>query len=136
MKFLMIARSVPGAPPPTPAQMAEIGQFTAEMVKSGAVVLTGGMVRPTTGIQIQNAAGKISITDGPFAETKELIDGFAIVEVKSKEEAIAHRDPLHEDRRRGQGEILRIFEAQDIPALAAPARSAGVRHIENVLPRT
>ena len=52
MKFLMISRSVPGAPPPTPAQMAELGQFTAELVKSGVLVLTGGMVRPTTGIQI------------------------------------------------------------------------------------
>ena len=40
MKFLMTSRAVPGAPPPTPTQMAELGQFTAEMVKSGVVVLT------------------------------------------------------------------------------------------------
>jgi hypothetical protein len=116
MKFLMISRSVPGAPPPSPEQMAELGRFTAEMVKSGVVLLTGGIVRPSTGIQIQNASGKISITDGPYAETKELIDGFAVVEVKTKEEAVAHATRFMKIVGETQGEILRIFSPEDIPA--------------------
>ncbi len=69
--------------------MAAIGAYSQRMIASGKVVLTGGLVRPTRGIQIRCESGKGSVTDGPFAETKELIDGFALVEVKSKEEAIA-----------------------------------------------
>jgi hypothetical protein len=115
MKFLMITKSVPGAPPPSPEQMAELGRFTEEMLKSGVVLLTGGMIRPSTGIQIRNAAGKISVTDGPYAETKELIDGFAIVEAKSKEDAIAHATRFMNIVGNAQGEILRIFSPEDIP---------------------
>jgi hypothetical protein len=116
MKFLMITRSVPGAPPPSPDQMAELGRFTEEMVKSGVVLLTGGMIRPSTGIQIRNAGGKISVTDGPYAETKELIDGFAIVEARSKEDAIANATRFMSIVGEAEGEILRIFSPEDIPA--------------------
>ena len=116
MKFLMVTKSIPGAPPPSPEQMAELGRFTAEMVKSGVVLLTGGLIRPSTGIQIRNAGGKISVTDGPYAETKELIDGFAIVEAKSKEDAIAHATRFMSIVGEAEGEILRIYSGEDIPA--------------------
>lgn len=115
MKFLMITKSVPGAPPPSPQQMAELGRFTEEMIKSGVVLLTGGMIRPSTGIQIRSTAGKVSVTDGPYAETKELIDGFAIVEARSKEDAIAHAARFLNIVGDAEGEILRIFSAEDIP---------------------
>jgi hypothetical protein len=117
MKFLMISKSIPGAPPPSPAQLAELGRFTEEMIKSGVVTLTGGMVRPTTGIQLQNKGGKVVVTDGPFAETKELIDGFAIVEAKSREEAIQHATAFMKIVGDGsQGEILALFEPGPPPA--------------------
>ena len=69
-------------------KMAAIGAFSEKNVKSGVVVMTGGLVRPSRGIQLRCEQGKVSVTDGPFAETKELIDGFALVEVASREEAI------------------------------------------------
>ena len=50
--------------------------------------MTGGLQRPTKGTQIRFSSGKFSVTDGPYAETKELIDGFALVETRSKEEAL------------------------------------------------
>jgi hypothetical protein len=115
MKFLMITKSVPGAPPPSPEQMMELGRFTEEMIKSGVVLLTGGMIRPSTGLQIRNTGGKISVTDGPYAETKELIDGFAIVEARSKEDAIAHATRFLKIVGDAEGEILRIFSSEDIP---------------------
>jgi len=115
MKFLMITKSIPGAPPPTPDQMMELGRFTEEMIKSGVVLLTGGLIRPSTGMQIRSAGGKISVTDGPYAETKELIDGFAIVEARSKEDAIAHATRFMKIVGDAEGEILRIFSSEDIP---------------------
>ena len=73
--------------------MAAIGAYTQKNIASGLVVLTGGLVRPTTGVQVRCEAGKMSFTDGPFAETKELIDGFAVIEVASLEQAefVSHR---------------------------------------------
>jgi hypothetical protein len=110
MKFLMTFQSEPGAPPPTPETMAEIGRFTQEMVDAGVVVLTGGLVRPTKGLQVRCSGGEFSVTDGPFAETKELIDGFALIEAASKDEAIEHARRFMMLAGDGFGEILQVFE--------------------------
>lgn len=110
MKFLMTYESVPNAAPPTPEQMAAIGKLTQEMIASGVVIMTGGLVRPTKGTKVSYHAGKFSVTDGPFPETKELIDGFALVEVASKEEAIEQARRFMEVAGEGQGEILQVFD--------------------------
>jgi hypothetical protein len=110
MKFLLTYQQNPNAAPPTPQQMAAIGAYTEKMVSSGVVKLTGGLVRPTRGIQIRCEQGKVSVTDGPFAETKELIDGFALVEVKSKEEAIGLASEFMQIAGDGVGEILQVFD--------------------------
>jgi hypothetical protein len=110
VKFLLTYESQPNAKPPTPEQMAAIGAYTQKMLASGIVKLTGGLVRPSRGIQISCEKGKISVTDGPFAETKELIDGFALVEVKSKEEAIALASEFMQIAGDGKGEILQVFD--------------------------
>src|SRR5690348_7394003 len=89
MKFLLTYQQNPNVPPPTPEKMAAIGAYTQKNIASGVVVMTGGLVRPQHGIHVECERGKVSITDGPFAETKELIDGFALVEVPSREAAIA-----------------------------------------------
>ncbi|MBM4777654.1 MAG: hypothetical protein GQE15_08110 [Archangiaceae bacterium] len=110
MKFLLTYQQQPNAAPPTPQQLAALGAYTQKMLASGTVKLTGGLVRPTRGIQISCEKGKISVTDGPFAETKELIDGFALVEVKSKEEAIALASEFMQIAGDGVGEILQVFD--------------------------
>ena len=110
MKFLLTYEQNPQALPPSPQQMAAIGAYTEKMVKSGKVVLTGGLVRPTTGTRIQCEAGKVSITDGPFTESKELIDGFALVEVASKDEAIALSTEFMQIAGDGKGEILQVYD--------------------------
>ena len=98
MKFLMITKSIPGAPPPTPDQMMELGRFTEEMIKSGVVLLTGGLIRPSTGMQIRSAGGKISVTDGPYIESKEQMAGYVLIDVPTKEEAVklAGENPMAE----------------------------------------
>ena len=76
--------------PPSPEQMAEIGKYMEECVKSG-VLLAGEGVRPSSfGARVTLQDDDFTVTDGPFAEAKELIAGFAILDVKSKDEAIEH----------------------------------------------
>lgn len=115
MKFLMTYASNPNAAPPTPEQLAAIGKLTHEMVQSGVVVMTGGLVRPTRGTHVRLSGGKFTVTDGPFAETKELIDGFALIKANSKEEAIEHARRFMSIAGEGEGEILQVFDSNEIP---------------------
>ena len=110
MKFLMTYEQRPDQPPPTPEKLKALGAYTQKMMGSGKLVMTGGLVRPTKGIHIKSEAGKFSVTDGPFAESKELIDGFALVDVASKEEAIQLAREFMQIAGDGIGEILQVFE--------------------------
>lgn len=110
MKFLMTYAAASRSAPPTKEHMEAIGKFTSEMVKSGVVLMTGGLVRPTKGTKVKFESGKFSVTDGPYAETKELIDGFALIQAKSKEEAIEIARRFMTLAGEGDGEILQVFE--------------------------
>ncbi len=113
MKFLMIYTSDPKAPPPTPEQMRALGELTSRMIASGVVKMTGGIMRQDTEVRLSD--GRFSITDGPFPETKELIDGFAIVDVGSREEAVEHSRQFMTIAGEGRGRILRLFEPHEFP---------------------
>ncbi len=110
MKFLMTYAQKPNLPPPSPEKMAQLGAFTRKNIESGKVVMTGGLVRPSRGIQLRCEDGRVAVTDGPFAETKELIDGFALVDVASKDEAISLAREFMQIAGDGDGEILQVFE--------------------------
>jgi hypothetical protein len=114
MKFLMTYHGDPKAAP-GPEKLAELGKFTEEMVKSGVVLMTGGLVRPSKGTKIAFADGKYAVTDGPFAETKELIDGFALIQTDSLASAIEHAKKFMAVAGEGEGEILQVFDAADLP---------------------
>ena len=113
MKFLMTYAQT-SKTPPTPEQMAAIGKFSQEMAASGVLLMTGGLQRPTKGTRVSLAGGKFTATDGPFAETKELIDGFALIQVKSREEAIEIARRFMTVAGEGDGEVLQVFEPGDI----------------------
>jgi hypothetical protein len=110
MKFLMTYHANPDLPPASPEKMAAIGKYSAEMIEKGIVLMTGGLIRPTKGTQVRLAGGKFSVTDGPFAETKELIDGFALIQAASKDEATEHARNFMRLAGDGDGEILQVFE--------------------------
>jgi hypothetical protein len=76
-----------GAPPP-PELMAAIGKLSEEMINAGILLDLGGLLPSSKGARINVKQGKLIVTDGPFSEAKELIGGYAILQVKSKEEAI------------------------------------------------
>jgi hypothetical protein len=114
MKFLMTYQASTNAPP-TPEKMAALGKFTQEMAKSGVLVMTGGLQRPSRETHVRLANGHFSVTDGPFPETKELIDGFALVNASSREEAIELARRFMSIAGDGEGEIQQVFDASEIP---------------------
>src|SRR6476661_6836001 len=74
--------------PPNPELLGAIGKLSEDMIKAGVLLATGGLLPSSKGARVRASGGKMTVTDGPFAETKELIGGFAILEASSKEEAI------------------------------------------------
>jgi hypothetical protein len=91
MKYLMFikhAETVQQTPPPK-ALMDAMGEFVGRMFASGVLKDTGGLKPTSQAYRIRSSGGKLQVIDGPFAETKEVIGGYALVETKSKEEANA-----------------------------------------------
>jgi hypothetical protein len=91
MRFMMIVKADPSyeaGRPPDPALIAAIGKFSEAKTKAGVLLQTGGLLPSSRGARVWVSGGRMTVTDGPFAETKELIGGFAILEASSKEEAI------------------------------------------------
>jgi hypothetical protein len=88
MMMIMADENSEAGLPPDPRLMEAVGKYTEEMMKAGVVLLTGGLGPSAMGTRILASGGKLTQVDGPFAEAKELIGGFAVVQAKSKEEAI------------------------------------------------
>ena len=105
--------------PPTPENMAAMGQLIGELAQSGALLLTDGLQKSAKGARVKQSDGKVTITDGPFTEAKELIGGFAIFELKSKEEAVELTKRFLSVA--GDGEV-EIRQMQDRPAFQAANR--------------
>jgi hypothetical protein len=93
--------------PPDEKLMTEMGKFIEEMTKAGVLLATGGL--DPAGIHIKSSGGKVTVTDGPFAETKEAIVGFALIDVRSKEEAIELSKRFWSIVGDGEGEIRQVF---------------------------
>jgi hypothetical protein len=111
MKFLGLYRpAAPEGTPPSQEHMAKMGQLIEEMTKAGVLLATEGCMPSSKGARVRYSGGKFTVTDGPFAETKELIAGFALFEVNSKEEAIAWSRRFMEVAGEGENEIRQIFE--------------------------
>jgi hypothetical protein len=108
MKFLMTYEPTVKQPP-TPEKMAALGKFAQETAKAGILVMTGGLQRPTKGTRVKFSGGNFTV-DGPYAETKELIDGFALIEVASMDEAIGVARRFIAVAGEGQAEVLAVYE--------------------------
>jgi hypothetical protein len=99
------------APPPTPELMAEMGKFIEEATKAGVVVATGAL--NPKGTRLKLSGGKFTVTDGPFIELKELLAGFAVIQVKSLDEAIEWCKRFRKIVGDGESEIVQVFESED-----------------------
>jgi len=107
MRFFVYFTKEKGAQmtPPSPEGMAEMGKLMVEGTKSGLIVATGQLAPTTTHLRLKE--GNVSVTDGPFIEGKELIPGFTVIRVDSRQEAIDWVTKLR--RCMGDGE-LRIVQ--------------------------
>jgi hypothetical protein len=121
MRFMMLVKAndkSEAGTMPSEQELAGMGQYNEELVKAG-VLLAGEGLHPTSrGTRVKFSGGKPAVTDGPFAEAKELIAGFWMIQVKSREEAIewARRVPFED----GEIEIRQLFEADDFGSEFTP----------------
>jgi hypothetical protein len=109
---------------PTKEMLNEMGKFNAELVKAGIMLAGEGLAPSSQGARIKFKGKERTVVDGPFAETKELVAGFWILQVRSKEEVIEwiKRAPFGQD---AEVEIRRIAEPEDFGAEFTPeARAA------------
>src|SRR6201997_162319 len=88
MKFLSMYKSVERNTPPSQEEMARMGKLVEEGMKAGWLLATEGCLPSALGSRVRRSNGKLSVTDGPFTEAKEVVGGFAILKANSKEEAI------------------------------------------------
>ena len=117
MRFMLMVRATADSENGSPADveiMREMMKFNEEMVKAGVMLAGEGLHPSSKGARIRFSGNKRTVVDGPFAETKELIAGFWILQVRSREEALewAKRCPPP-FRTGGELELRQIFEAED-----------------------
>ena len=133
MRFMMVVKADSGyeaGRPLDPALLAAVGELSAKMTKAGVLLQQGGLLPSSKGARVRVSGGKMTVTDGPFAETKEVIGGFAILEAASKEDAIrlgkefmqVHVDVLGESYE-GTLEIRPMFDTAN--GGCPPPESAG-----------
>jgi hypothetical protein len=110
---------------PDEKQLADMAKFNEEMVKAGVMLAGEGLQPSSKGARVRFADGKPSVTDGPFAEAKELVAGFWLIQVKSKAEALewAKRVPFVD----GEIEIRQVFELEDFGSSPAIDHHAQLR---------
>ncbi len=101
--------------------LTEMGKFNEELVKAGVMLAGEGLQPSSKGARVRFSGSKRSVIDGPFAETKELVAGFWLIQAKSRDEAIAwaSRCP-NPDGAEAQIEIRQVFEAEDFGAELTP----------------
>ena len=127
MRFMMIVkadeRSEAGVMP-TEAELAEMAKYNEELIKAGVMLAGDGLYPSVKGARIHFDGNKTRVVDGPFTEAKELIAGFWILQVKSREEAIewGKRVPFTE----GHVELRQVYELEDF------GTSVAVQHHERL----
>jgi hypothetical protein len=103
---------------PTTEELAEMGQFNEELVKAGMMLAGDGLTDSSHGVRVYYKGDKRTVVDGPFTETKELIAGYWIWQVKSMEEAVewVKRVPFRD----GEIEVRPVFESEDFGEAFTP----------------
>jgi len=103
---------------PSEQMLTNMGKFNEELVKAGVMLAGEGLHASSKGARVKFSGGKTTVVDGPFAETKELVAGYWMWQVKSKEEAIEwlKRAPFEDT----EVEIRQVFEAEDFGAEFTP----------------
>ncbi|MBZ5685670.1 MAG: YciI family protein [Acidobacteriia bacterium] len=123
MKFLSIYKNAERNIPPTEQEMATMGKLVEQGFKEGWLLATEGCLPSKLGARVRRSGSNISVTDGPFTESKEVVGGFAILKANSKEEAIQLAKDFLKVAGEGECELRQIYEANCADQNAA--KSAG-----------
>jgi hypothetical protein len=119
MRFMMIVkanRDSEAGVLPSPELISAMGKYNEDLMKAGVLLDLAGLQASSKGARVKFSGGKRTVVDGPFAESKELIAGYWIIQVKTKEEAIewAKRAPApHGEGKDSEIEIRQFFELED-----------------------
>jgi hypothetical protein len=115
MRFMMlvIPKGYENAAPdytPDPARVAEMDKYNDSLAKAGVLLSLDGLKPPSASVRVSFAGGKAKVTDGPFAEAKECVGGYWMIQVKSKEEAIewAKRAPMADN------EVIEVRQVMEL----------------------
>ena len=113
MRYMMLFK--PDTPPepgvsPCKQQLPEMAKLMGELKASGTLLATEGLMPSDTGARVRLAGGKLSVRDGPFAEAKELVAGFAIVRVNSRSEAVELARRFLAIAGGGESDVLEVME--------------------------
>ena len=136
MRFMMLVipqdyqKAAPDAAPD--ARVVErMTRYNEELAKAGVLLSLDGLKPPSAGVRISFAGGKPKVTDGPFAEAKECVGGYWIIQVKSKEEAVewARRAPMPD------GETIEVRQIQEIEDFPPDVQAAAASNFEDLLPK-
>jgi hypothetical protein len=119
MRFMIIRKAdeqTEAGVMPQEALLAAMGQYMEELVKAGVMLAGDGLHPSAGGARVKFTGGKPTVTDGPFAEAKELVAGFLVISVKSRDEAIewVKRWPAIDGGGELELEVRRVFEAEEL----------------------
>jgi hypothetical protein len=129
MRFMMLVipkgyEKAPAGTMPSAEAVSAMMKYNEELQKAGVLLALDGLHPPAAGARVTYAGGKPTVTDGPFAEAKEVVGGYWMIQVKSKEEAIqwARRAPM------GDNEIIEVRQVQEMSDFPADVKAAVDRH--------
>ena len=110
MKFLSIYKTVERNTPPSTQEMETMGKLVEQGFREGWLLATEGCLPTALGAKVRRDGNNISVTDGPFAEAKEVVGGFAILKANSKAEAIQLAKDFLKVAGEGECEIRQVYE--------------------------
>ena len=121
MRFMTMVKAVENSGPPPKALMDAIANLGMEAAQAGVLVESGGLAPTAKGGRVRLSGGKLAVFDGPFAEAKEVVGGYAVYDLASREEAMKWATrfmELHRDNWpgwEGEAEVRQIFGPSDFP---------------------
>jgi hypothetical protein len=122
MRFLSIYKTVERNTPPPPEEMAAMAKLVEDGMKAGWLLATEGCLPTAYGARVRRSEGNLSVMDGPFAETKEVVGGFAILKADSKEQAIEMAKVFLGHVGQGECELRQLYDADSAELTCAGSR--------------
>ena len=128
MRFMMIVKGNKDSEAgilPTEEALTDMAKYNEQLVKAGVLIAGDGLQPTSKGARVKYSGSKRTVVDGPFAEAKEIIAGFWVIQAKSKEEALewARRVPFQD----GEVEVRQLFELEDFGSSPAVEKHAQLR---------